>query len=141
MNFQNREILLPKEFIIMLIILFGVLVIIFYLFFDYYSMDEYYTKYEKPKSIYGIVIEKIIEEKNRGNKIIAIKNITNDKKEYIEESDYLGIWNKINIGDTIFKNYNSDTLNVHKINGILLILKYNYGQSGTVMKNTFKKYK
>ena len=68
------------------------------------------------QKVWGIVTQKFIQEHNHGFKILTIQQFDGIPCR-LQDTYYLGMWEFSEIGDTIQKVANCDTLIVKKTNG------------------------
>ncbi|WP_158657130.1 hypothetical protein [Maribacter cobaltidurans] len=90
-------------------------------FFDKMVHDEYHSKYD------GLVIKKYIDKQNRGRPIIIIRNeiFGNNKKDFVFQSN--GIFDFIQVGDSISKAKESLILRIKRTN-MDTVIKLDFGK-------------
>ncbi|ASV30727.1 hypothetical protein CJ263_11145 [Maribacter cobaltidurans] len=83
--------------------------------------DEYHSKYD------GLVIKKYIDKQNRGRPIIIIRNeiFGNNKKDFVFQSN--GIFDFIQVGDSISKAKESLILRIKRTN-MDTVIKLDFGK-------------
>ena len=75
-----------------------------------------FMKEQRLRKIQGVVIDKKIYKWDRGRRFILIKDFLNYKLKYTLPNDYEydDFWNSISVGDSIYKDDNSDNVLIFK---------------------------
>ncbi len=74
--------------------------------------EEYFNKYILPQKYHSEIRQKFIDNKNRGARIIYLH--TSDDDSIISANDWVGLWEYVEVGDSILKNEGNYTITLRK---------------------------
>lgn len=90
--------------------------------------EEYFNKYILPGKYYSIVCEKHIDNKNRGFRTIILYPSYGDS--IVSANDWVGLWEYVEVGDSILKNDGDSNLTLHKKNDSTFNFNFNFEKPG-----------
>lgn len=90
--------------------------------------NEYFKKYILPTKYHSIVCEKHIDNKNHGFRTIILNPSMGNS--IIASDDWVGLWEYLEVGDSILKNHGDSIITLRKKNDSVFNFHFNFEKSG-----------